>query len=229
MTKFSILTLIFLLASKLIFAQADSTRTLEYYFQIVDSLELVEMKKAGVITDKDSVAEQYFDRTTQRLNEKGFMKYAEIKGDIYLRYYKDYLYLQSINYKDDIYVLYFSVAGFDDVEFQIVKWKKQDWLKSDKLSKELIDKPSQKFQKVAFNYDEGPKNLENVKMFVKNDYLVMERSGLYHSLYDLRTNELIINDESPWHSANADNLENMNNWIKENLHSKIEQKINASR
>lgn len=229
MTKISILTLVLLLTSKLIFAQADSTRTLEYYFQIVDSLELVEMKRAGVITDKDSVADQYFDKTTQRLNEKGFMKYAEIKGDIYLKYYRDYLFLQSINFKDDIYVLYFSVAGFDDVEFQIVKWKKQDWLKSDKLSKDIIDKPNQKFQKVAFNYDEGPKNLENVKMFVQNDYLVMERSGLYHSLYDLRTNELIINDESPWHSANADNLENMNNWIKENLHSKIEQKINASR
>ena len=229
MTKISILTLVLLLTSKLIFAQADSTRTLEYYFQIVDSLELVEMKRAGVITDKDSVADQYFDKTTQRLNEKGFMKYAEIKGDIYLKYYRDYLFLQSINFKDDIYVLYFSVAGFDDVEFQIVKWKKQDWLKSDKLSKDIIDKPNQKFQKVAFNYDEGPKNLENVKMFVQNDYLVMERSGLYHSLYDLRTNELIINNESPWHSANADNLENMNNWIKENLHSKIEQKINASR
>jgi hypothetical protein len=229
MTKISILTLVLLLTSKLIFAQADSARTLEYYFQIVDSLELVEMKRAGVITDKDSVADQYFDKTTQRLNEKGFMKYAEIKGDIYLKYYRDYLFLQSINFKDDIYVLYFSVAGFDDVEFQIVKWKKQDWLKSDKLSKDIIDKPNQKFQKVAFNYDEGPKNLENVKMFIQNDYLVMERSGLYHSLYDLRTNELIINDESPWHSANADNLENMNNWIKENLHSKIEQKINASR
>jgi|SRR5690554_374862 len=229
MTKISILTLVLLLTSKLIFAQADSARTLEYYFQIVDSLELVEMKRAGVITDKDSVADQYFDKTTQRLNEKGFMKYAEIKGDIYLKYYRDYLFLQSINFKDDIYVLYFSVAGFDDVEFQIVKWKKQDWLKSDKLSKDIIDKPNQKFQKVAFNYDEGPKNIENVKMFVQNDYLVMERSGLYHSLYDLRTNELIINDESPWHSANADNLENMNNWIKENLHSKIEQKINASR
>lgn len=229
MTKISILTLVLLLTSKLIFAQADSARTLEFYFQIVDSLELVEMKRAGVITDKDSVADQYFDKTTQRLNEKGFMKYAEIKGDIYLKYYRDYLFLQSINFKDDIYVLYFSVAGFDDVEFQIVKWKKQDWLKSDKLSKDIIDKPNQKFQKVAFNYDEGPKNLENVKMFIQNDYLVMERSGLYHSLYDLRTNELIINDESPWHSANADNLENMNNWIKENLHSKIEQKINASR
>ncbi|MDI1321922.1 MAG: hypothetical protein PSV36_04185 [Algoriphagus sp.] len=229
MTKISILTLILLLTSKLIFAQADNSRTIEYYFQIVDSLELAELKKAGAITDKDSVADQYFDKTTQRLNEKGFMKYAEIKGDIYLKYYRDYLYLQSINFKDDIYVLYFSVAGFDDVEFQIVKWKKQDWLKSDKLSKDIIDKANQKFQKVAFNYDEGPKNLENIKMFVKNDYLVMERSGLYHSLYDLRTNELIINEESPWHSANTDNLENMNKWIKENLHSKIEQKINASR
>ena len=229
MAKISILTLLLLLTSKLTFAQSDSIRTLDYYFQIVDSLELVEMKKAGVITDKDSVAEQYLDKTTQRLNEKGFMKYAEIKGDIYLKYYRDYLYLQSINYQDDIYVLYFSVAGFDDVEFQIVKWKKQDWVKSDKLSKDIIDIPNQKFQKVAFNYDEGPKNLENVKMFIKNDYLVMERSGLYHSLYDLRTNKLIINDESPWHSANTDNLENMNKWIIENLHSKIEQKINASR
>jgi len=229
MSKTLILTLIILLTSKLIFAQVDSTRTLEYYFRIVDSLEFKEMKKAGVITDKDSVADQYFDKTTQRLNEKGFMKYAEIKGDIYLKYYKDYLFLQSINFKDDIYVLYFSVAGFDDVEFQIVKWKKQDWHNSDKLSKDIIDKPNQKFQKIAFNYDEGPKNLENVKIFIKNDYLVMERSELYHSLYDLRTNELLINDESPWHSANADNLENMNKWIKDNLHSKIEQKINASR
>jgi hypothetical protein len=229
MTKFSILTLILLLISKLIFAQDDGTRTLEYYFQMVESLELVEMKRAGVITDKDSFADEYFDKTTQTLNEKGFMKYAEIKGDIYLKFYMNYLFLQSINFKDDIYELYFSVAGFDDVEFQIVKWKKQDWLKSDRLSKDIIDKPNQKFQKVAFNYDEGAKNLENVKIFVKNDYLVMERSGLYHSLYDLRTNELIINEESPWHSATANNLENLNNWIKENLHSKIEQKINASR
>jgi hypothetical protein len=159
MNKISILTVILLLTSKLIFAQTDSTRTLEYYFKIVDSLELVDMKKAGLITDKDSVAEQYLDKTTQKLNKNGFMKYAEIKGDIYLKYYRDYLFLQSINFKEDIYILYFSVAGFDDVEFQIVKWKKQDWIKSDKLSKDIIDKPNQNFQKIAFNYDEGPKNL----------------------------------------------------------------------
>lgn len=229
MTKISLLTITFLLTSKLLLAQVDGSRSLEYYFQIVDSLELVEMKRVGIITEKDKISDQYFDKITQSLNEEGFMKYSEIKVEIYRNYYKDYLYLQSINFKDDIYVLYFSIAGFDDIEFQIVKWKKQDWLKSDKLSKNLVDKSNQKFQKVAFNYDEGPKNLENVKMFVKNDYLVMERNGLYHSLYDLRTNELIINDESPWHSANAENLQDLNNWIRENLHSKIEQKINARR
>lgn len=57
----------------------------------------------------------------------------------------------------------------------------------------------------------------------------MERSNLYHSLYDLRTNELLINEESPWHSANTDNIEIMNKWIKDNIHSKIEQKINTNR
>ncbi len=229
MTKISILTYIFILTIRTIFAQTDSPRSLEYYFQIVDSLEFVEMKKAGVITDKDSISDQYFDKTNQRLNEKGFMKYADIKKEIYLKYYRDYHFLQSINFNDDIYVLYFSVAGFDDVEFQILKWGKNDWIKSDKLSKDIIDKPNQKFQKVAFNYDEGPKNLENVRIFVKNDYLVMERSGLYHSLYDLRKNELLINDESPWHSASADNLEDMNKWIKDNIHLKIEEKIVGNR
>src|SRR5690606_15702488 len=100
MTKISILTLVLLLTSKLIFAQADSARTLEFYFQIVDSLELDEMNRAGVITDKDSVADQDCDKNTQRLNEKCFMKYTEIKGDIYLKYYSVYLFLQSINFKD---------------------------------------------------------------------------------------------------------------------------------
>lgn len=228
MTKISLLTLLLLLTSKL-FAQADSTRKLEYYFQIVDSLELIEMKRVGVITAKDSIADQYLDKGTQRLNDEGFMKYAECKAEVYLKYYRDYLFLQSLHFQDDVYVLYFSVSGFDDVEFQIVKWKEQDWRKADRLSKDIIDEPDQKFVKVAFNYDEGPKNLENVRIFIKNDYLVMERGGLYHSLYDLRTNELIINSESPWHDAQADNLEGLNKWIYENLHVKIEQKLNASR
>ncbi len=226
MTKYLILTIFFLFTNKQIYSQIDSIRTISYYFNIVDSLELIEMKKAGVIRDNDSIVGKYLDKSSKGLNEKGFIKYAEIKRDIYLKFYRDYLFLQSIKFKEDIYVLYFSVAGFDDVEFQIVKWKEDDWIKSDKLSKDIVDKPNQKFQLIAFNYDEGPKNLKNVKIFVTNDYLVMERNGLYHSLYDLKTDKLIINNESPWHSSNAENLENMNQWITDNLHSKIEQKLN---
>lgn len=226
MTKYLILTILFLFTNKQIYSQIDSIRTISYYFNIVDSLELIEMKKAGVIRDNDSIVGKYLDKSSKGLNEKGFIKYAEIKRDIYLKFYRDYLFLQSIKFKEDIYVLYFSVAGFDDVEFQIVKWKEDDWIKSDKLSKDIVDKPNQKFQLIAFNYDEGPKNLKNVKIFVSNDYLVMERNGLYHSLYDLKTDKLIINNESPWHSSNAENLENMNQWITDNLHSKIEQKLN---
>ncbi|MFV0530150.1 MAG: hypothetical protein ACK5MD_01785 [Flavobacteriales bacterium] len=64
-----------------------------------------------------------------------------------------------------------------------------------------------------------------MKIFIKNDYLIMERSGLFHSLYDLKTNELLINDESPWYSAEDNSAEGMNKWIKENLHDKIEEKI----
>jgi hypothetical protein len=229
MKKRTVLFLMFLLTTKLIFAQSDNSRTLDYYFNIVDSLEFKEMKNAGIIIDKDSIAEKYLDKKNKGLNEKGFEKYSEIKANIYGKYYSNYLFLQSLDFKDHKYALYFSVAGFDDVEYQILKWNKQDWQYSDKLSKKLVEQPNEKFKKIAFNYDEGPKNLENVKIFIKNDYLVMERSGLYHSLFDLRNNELLINDESPWNSANADNLKEMNEWIKENIHSKIEQKINASR
>lgn len=229
MSKYVLLTFILLLISNLMFAQVDSTRTLDYYFNEVDSLEYSAMKKAGLITEENSLAEEYLDKETQRINEKGFLKYLEIKGDIYVKYFRDYHFLQSVYFKDNVYVLYFSIAGTDDIEFQIVGWKQKDWMKSEKLSKEIIDAPYQKFQKIAFNYDEGPKNLENVRIFLKNDYLIMERSGLYHSLYDLRTEELLINEVCPYFLANTNDLTQMNIWIKDNIHSKIENIINISR
>lgn len=181
------------------------------------------MKRADITTDNDRIADQYFNKSSQSMNEKGFIKYAKIKRNPYLKYYIDNS-LQSTNFIDDSYVLYFSLTGFDDVKFQIVKWKKYNCLKSEKLGRDIVDKPNQKFQKIAFDYEEGSKNSEKVKIFVKNDFLVMERSRLYHSLHNLRTNELIINDESPWHSANADNLEARNKWSNENLRSKLNRK-----
>ncbi len=229
MNRKNLLIFSFLLANNIFIAQSDSLLTLDHYFEIVDSIEFEEMKRVGVITKEDSIADQYLDKSTGRLNDDGFLKYAEIKQDVYFKFYSDYLLLQSVHFKDDVYLLYFSIAGFDDIEFQIIKCKHHDWQGSYKLNKSIIGEPNQKFQEIAFNYDEGPKNIENVKIFIRNDYLVMERSGLYHSLYDLRSNELLVNDESPWHSSNADNLETMNRWIKDNIHSKIEEKLNSSR
>ena len=54
----------------------------------------------------------------------------------------------------------------------------------------------------------------------------MERGNLYHSLYDLKSEKIIFNEESPWTSCKAKNKEEMNKWIKENLHDKIEKIIN---
>ena len=65
---------------------------------------------------------------------------------------------------------------------------------------------------------------------ILNLYLIypkdeVERGNLYHSLYDLKNDKLLINNESPGTSCNANNKEEMNKWIKENLHDKIEKII----
>jgi hypothetical protein len=55
---------------------------------------------------------------------------------------------------------------------------------------------------------------------------VVERSGLYHTLFDLQNNKLVINVASPYYSSCASTLNDMNKWIKENIHAKILEKIN---
>ena len=219
------------------FSQNLEYRSVDYYFDIVEKLELDQLKKEGIIDDNLKIFGKYKEVGKETLNKKGFDKYAEIKAKILQSIFKDYLFQQYIEYKDDVYVLYFSMAGFDDTEWQILKWQKQDWDKSDKIDLRLVEDCKFKFENnektkecnftpIAFNYDEGPKNLNDVKIFIKNDYLIMERGNLYHTLYDLKNEELILNKESPWTSSQAKNKEEMNKWIKENLHNKIENLIN---
>ena len=228
MYKILLLLLAFFFISNFTFGQSEIKIRIEKYFENVTSLEYSKLKEKGIIKQNDSIANEYLDQETKRLNSKGFEKYAEIKAEIYMDYFKDLLLLQTLNYNNDIYSLYFSIAGFDDVEFQILKWKKENWNNEDRVSKITIDEPNQKFEKIAFNYDEGPKNIENVRIFIQNDYLIMERSGLFHTLYDLKNSKLLLNEESPWHSAEDNSPEGMNKWIKENLHDKIEKIIQNS-
>lgn len=233
-----IITLIFLiLQSYLSNSQNLEYRSVDYYFDIVKKLELEKLKKEGIINDSLEITEKYREVGKETLNKKGFEKYTDIKVEILQSIFKDYLFQQYIEYKNDIYVLYFSMAGFEDTEWQILKWRKQDWDRSDKIDLRLVDNCKFKFEKnentkecnfipIAFNYDEGPKNLKNAKIFIKNDFLIMERGHLFHTLYDLKNEKLILNEESPWHSSMAKDENEMNKWIKENLHDKIELIIN---
>lgn len=235
--KHQILLLFLIFLSSKSFSQNLEYRSVDYYFDIVEKLELEQLKKEGIINDSLKVVEKYKEVGKETLNKEGFEKYSDIKIKILQSIFKDYLFQQYVEYKDDIYVLYFSMAGFDDTEWQILKWKKQDWNKSDKIDLKLVEDCKFKFEDnekskecnftpIAFNYDEGPKNLNDVKIFIKNDFLVMERGNLYHTLYDLKNQKIILNEESPWTRSNAKDKEEMNKWIKENLHDKIEKIIN---
>lgn len=203
-------------------------RSVDFYFNQIAELEYNELVKQKVLIDSMTIAERYLDKETKRLNQEGFQKYADIKMDVYLSFFKDYLYQQHIEYKDRVYVLYFTIAGFDDAEWDVVKWDKQDWKNEDRLSRDRL-KADSSVTKIFWNYDEGPKNMENIRLFVKNDYLVLERGNLYHSLYDLRTESLLINEESPWHASNGEDKEKMDEWIKTYLHDKIEEKLKKKR
>tara|TARA_R110002126_G_scaffold290496_1_gene447564 strand:+ start:31 stop:468 length:438 start_codon:yes stop_codon:yes gene_type:complete len=140
----------------------------------------------------------------------------------------DFLYQQKVEYGNDFYVLYFTMAGFDDMEWNIVKWKKENWKGEERLDRERL-KTDNDIEKILWNYDEAGKNLENIRIFIKNDYLIMERGNLYHSLYDLKNEKVILNEESPWNASDGKDKAEMNEWIKENLHDKIEKYLNQKR
>ncbi len=202
--------------------QELENRSVDFYFNQIAELEYNELVKQKVLIDSLTIAEEYLDEATEGLNEEGYKKYVDIKMNIYRSFFKDYLYQQHIGYKDNVYVLYFSMAGFDDIEWHVIEWNKEDWKNEEKLPLDKLGK-SGSITEIFWNYDEGPKNLENIKIHIYDDYLVLERGHLYHSLFDLRRDSLLINVESPWHSSNAKDKEEMNDWIKTNLHDKIEQ------
>ena len=225
--NFGILILLFL--SNILFGQTETRISIEHYFNVVDSLEFSKLKQDGIINSENKIVKEFKLKESETLNEKGFEKLADIRAEVYMNYYKDYLLLQSLEYDNNVYALYFSVAGFDDIEFQILKCKKENWNANDKIDKRSIyQHKNDIFSNVAFNYDEGPKNLENPRIFIYKNYLVMERSGLYYSLYDLKTDKLLINDESPWNSAEDNSEEGLNKWIKINLHDKIQEILNKN-
>jgi hypothetical protein len=203
-------------------------RTIDYYFKQLAELEIGELIKQKILIDSLTISPKYKDSISSGLNEEGFGIYADIKANIYMSFFKDYLYQQKVEYGNEYYVLYFTMAGFDDMQWDIIKIKKSNWDGKERLSREKVEKDNS-IEKILWNYDEGAKNTENIRIFIQNDYLIMERGNLYHSLYDIKNEKVLINEESPWHEAQGDGKEGLNKWIKENLHDKIEVIINEKK
>ena len=176
----------------------------------------------------------------KKLTKEGIEIYTNTRMEAHKKVCKTWNYQEHVTNGNYIYVLYFSIAGFEDLEWQVVRFKKEKWKNQEKIDKELLEKLQYKvednlvkvddldFVPLFSNYDEMPKNIENIKLFIKNQYLVLERGNLYHSLFDLKIQKTILNFECPWCESKATDKESMNSWIKENLHNPIEVKINAS-
>lgn len=94
-----------------------------------------------------------------------------------------------------------------------------------------------------WNYSEAGDHYDNPKIeMLKDRYLLFSRGGLYHSLYDLRIQKLLVNDESPWNSFQGSDQfrkygENapsgsagtaMDVWVRNNLHKRIESIVNGA-
>jgi len=205
--------------------QSDTTRykTVQYYFELLDEIETNAYKKAGLLDDSLNLKPEYLDENN-KLNDDGIKIYANVKPEVYLKFFSKHYYLQDLKYKDKVYGLYFTVAGFDDIEFNLVGFDEDNWKGPVSLTRsEVEDEVNLNY--ILFNYDEGPKNLENVRIFSKDNYLVMERSGLYYSLFDMNTEEVIYNEISPVHRASDMSAEGVNEYIRNNLHNPIKKII----
>ncbi len=218
------------------------TRKVEYYFELLNQQILENLKKENALDDSLKLKDKYFEiiNNEKKLTKEGIEIYTNTRMEAHKKVFKTWNYQEHVTNGNYIYVLYFSIAGFEDLEWQVVRFKKEKWKNQEKIDKELLEKLQYKvednlvkvddldFVPLFSNYDEMPKNIENIKLFIKNQYLVLERGNLYHSLFDLKIQKTILNFECPWCESKATDKESMNSWIKENLHNPIEVKINAS-
>lgn len=211
-------------------AQETAYRGVDYYLDTLHQLETEALKKEGLLDSSGlRIAKQYRVPGKEFFTPEAYSRYEAIIMDIRLSFFKDFLYQQHIIYNNEAYVLYFSMDN-EDAEWQILKFNQAEWNKEDRISKQVIaycniaGGRQCNFQPIAFKYREGNRNLENVKMFVKNDFLVLERDGLYQSLFDLKQQQLVFKEENPAYTSNekvkTDGLQ------EERLHEKIDQVIN---
>jgi len=225
--------------------------TASNYLERIEKEISIILKEKGAYNSDDKFKAEFVDSINGKanLNKNGFDLFIKARmeaQEIHSYLNKYWNYLNHIKHKDHVYATYFNIAGYDDLNYSVFKFKDDVWKNQERIIYEVKNPISQpivldesKFREcgytmIIFNYDEGPKNHENIKLSVKKELLVFERGNLMHSLYDLKAEKLLINEINPWNKAKKltptgkVDQDILNNWIKTNLHQKIEDKLNIN-
>lgn len=123
------------------------------------------------------------------------------------------------------FVLLTDMSGFDDTSWYVYKVGiNSNLTKAQRRHGETDDV-------LFWNYSEANEHKENPFIrFIKGRYLIFSRGNLDYSLYDLEQNKVLVNEHSAWGAVVAkpdldlsgtELNERMNNWVLENLHTKI--------
>lgn len=204
-------------------------RDVVYYFKEAKALENKERIKQKFAIDSITVHDEYLDPVTKKINNKGLNKLQEIKEKVLTPYYSDYLFLKKLNHNGKIYTLYFTMLTLYDIEFVVYRFDDGKWNNIERISRKLPN-ANDYLMKLKWNYDEAPKKkLHEADIFIKNDYLVFNLGEIYLSLYDLKTNELLFKETNPFSLSKLYDRESNETWVKENIHHKIQMKLNEKR
>lgn len=202
-----------------------ANRDVVYYFKEAKKLEFKERNRQKLTIDSVTIAPEYVDSITKKMNYKGSVLLQDIKEKVLKSYYEDYLYLQQIQYKNKTYALYFTMLSLYDIEFIVFEYDRKNGDIKERINRKTFDL-LKNVLKINWNYEEAPKNkLQEVAIFIKNNYLVFNLGGLYLSAYDLKNKVLLYKEENPHSISQLYDKEANKRWVVKNVHEKIENLI----
>jgi hypothetical protein len=131
------------------------------------------------------------------------------------------------------FVLIDRFAGIGDFSWYVYEVEKGSKVSKDQTASR---------QKLLFsNYSEDGSHIDKEKLeIVKGRYLVFSRGDRYHSLYDMKTDKVVVNESSPFHAALAAGMLNsshhdetkdtkaVDEWVRINLHEPILAILNSA-
>jgi len=149
--------------------------------------------------------------------------------------YKSHIQTLKLPDKNIQFILLTDIAGFGDRAWYVYQLPI-----GAKITKTM--KMGHNQEGVLFwNYSETGIHYDNPNLKVlKDKFLVFSRGELYYSLYNIKTQKVMVNDVSPWASYLTDSesknsfnkssnyeetMKKLERWVHQNLHAKIEKAL----